>query len=251
MSEIFVIRGYHWGYNDETFYPCGNYIKSTFASEAEAKKTLVALERGHWQQMDLGETNQFFDTDQPLIDRVNAFITQKCGKPLFTNDDRRDVFVPNELNDEDFTEFLRIAGLQAYKLTKFEDGQKFYAIWFPDEEDYLKEYDECTTALVYEESVEQLKKSAADQLEYHWDDGIKIKGELDQISDTPELLKNLIGSQKGIKYNEQKKKLKINPERVDALFAVNELLKAPLFEIRELTIDEVTQMESELSEEWC
>lgn len=24
MSSRYVIRGYHWGYNDETFYPCGS-----------------------------------------------------------------------------------------------------------------------------------------------------------------------------------------------------------------------------------
>ena len=37
MSELFIIRGYHWGYNDEVYYPAGNYIKSTFTDETEAK----------------------------------------------------------------------------------------------------------------------------------------------------------------------------------------------------------------------
>lgn len=35
MSHKYVIRGYHWGYNDETFYPCGSYIKSIFPTEGK------------------------------------------------------------------------------------------------------------------------------------------------------------------------------------------------------------------------
>jgi hypothetical protein len=137
MGNIFIIRGFHWGYNDEVFYPCGNYIKSTFENEAEAKKQLISLERDHWKTMDLGETSNFFETDDSFIDKVNEFVTVKCGKPLFTSDDYRDTFIPTNLSDDDFSEFLKISGLSAFKLTKFEMGQKFYAIWFPGDEDYL------------------------------------------------------------------------------------------------------------------
>lgn len=251
MGQIFVIRGFHWGYNDEVYYPCGNYIKSTFSDEAKAQKKCLSLERSHWSDMDLGETGEFFDTDEALIKRVNKFITEKCGKPLFTDDDRRDTFIPSSLNDEDFAEFLKISGLQAFKLTKFDDTSRFYAIYFPDEEDYLKIYDESSTALAYSESIEQLKKES--ELEYHWDDSpIVLKGELSDLSHSPTLLKALIdkSKKKNLSYQEKSKELKINPENPKTLFSVNELLKKPLFEIKTLTIDEVKELEADLVEEW-
>jgi len=250
MGQIFIIRGFHWGYNDETYYPCGNYIKSTFMSEVQAQKELTRLERSHWQDMDLGETYQFFDTDQPLINRVNKFINEKCGQPLFTDDDRRDTFIPSTLSDEDFTEFLKISSLKAFKLIKFEENQKFYAIFLSDDQDYLKEYDEGSTALVYSESIDQLKEEAESELEYHWDESIILKGELSELSDTPIIFKTLINNNKAIKYNEKKKHLTVKSDNVEALFSVNELLNKPLFEIKTLTIDEVKELESELIEEW-
>ncbi len=250
MRQIFIIRGFHWGYNDEVYYPCGNYIKSTFVNEEKAKAALVSLERSHWQDMDLGETYQFFDTDQPLIDRVNKFINEKCGKPLFTDDDRRDIFIPSQLSDEDFVEFLKISSLKAFKLIKFEEGQKFYTIFFPDEQDYLKAYDEASTALVYSESIDRLKEEAESELEYHWDEPIRLKGELSELSDTPIIFKTLIDNNKAIKYKKKKKRLTVKSDNVEALFSVNELLKKPLFEIKTLTVDEVKKIESDLVDEW-
>ncbi|MCK5697842.1 MAG: hypothetical protein KAI02_06750 [Gammaproteobacteria bacterium] len=250
MGQLFILRGFHWGYNDETFYPCGNYIKSTFTDQIKAEKALLSLERSHWQDMDLGETYQFFDTDQPLIDRINKFTLQKCGSPLFTDDDRRDVFIPTTLSDDDFMEFLKIAHLKAFKLTKFEDDQKFYSLFFPDEQEYLKIYDEGSVALVYSESLEQLKNEAESELEYHWDEPLKLTGELSALSDSPNLLKTLIDTQKGLNYKADKKLLSIKSDHVDALFSVNELLKQPLFEIKTLSVDEIKALEENLIEEW-
>lgn len=249
MGSVFIIRGFHWGYNDEVYYPCGNYIKSTFENEADAIKEVLSLERSHWKDIDLGETDQFFDTDQNLIDKVNEFVNEKCGKPLFTDDDRRDTFIPNNLNNEDFSEFLKISGLNAFKLTKFDTGQKFYAIWFPDDEDYLKKHDEYSEALVYSESIDLLKEESDPELEYHWDGAIRLKGELSELSDSPAILKTLIDNNSSFKYEEDKKCLVIKSYDVNDLFSVNELLKTPLFEIKELTVDEIKELESEMGDE--
>lgn len=246
MGSVFIIRGFHWGYNDEVYYPCGNYIKSTFENEIDAIKEITSLERSYWMEMDLGETSQFFDTDQKLIDQVNEFVSKKCGKPLFTDDDRRDTFIPSNLSDEDFFEFLKISGLSAFKLTKFETDQKFYAIWFPDDEDYLKERYEYSETLVYSESIDLLKKEVKSEFEYHWDGAIRLEGELSELSDSPAILKGLIDNNSSFKYKKDKRCLVIKSDNVDDLFSVNELLKSPLFEIKELTVDEIKEIESKM-----
>lgn len=251
MSQLFVIRGYHWGYNDETYYPCGQYIKSTFDNEAAAQKKLLELERAHWQEMDLGETNEFFDGDDKLMEAVNKFTLEKCGEALFDGDDIRDAYIPDGLSDDDFKQFLKIAGLSAYKLTKFDNDPQFYAIWIREDEDYLKEEDECTTALVYAESIDDLKRASADILAYRWDDEkVSIKGELASITENPGILESLISSTKGLAYNANKQQLTIDTSKTDALFSVNDLLKNPLFEIKTLSLEEVKDIESNFAQEW-
>jgi len=53
-----------------------------------------------------------------------------------------------------------------------------------------------------------------------------------------------------VKYNASNKKLAIAPDNVEALFAVNEVLKEPLFEIGELPLDEIKIIESDLAEDY-
>lgn len=248
MSSRYVIRGYHWGYNDETFYPCGSYIRTIFENEAEAKAALIELERHHWENCDLGETNAFFDPNPELVDRANSFIKERLGKPLFVDDDPRGTYVPQELSDEDFLEFLRLAELNAYKLTKFDDSARAYAIWFQSEGDYLKVFEEYFTALIWGASIEELKKAAMDELYYKADE-LVAKGSLEELTDNPELLKRLIETSEGLSYDEDAQELATDAYDPDSLFAVNELLKKPFFEIRSLTLDEVLELEAELEEE--
>lgn len=249
MASIYIIQGFHWGYNDEVYYPCGRYIKSTFDNKEDAEKAQLALEREHWQHIDLGETTEFFDSDQTLVDKVNAFVTEKCGKPLFIDDAYRDIYIPKDLTDDDFKQFLTVAGLGAYQLTKFETDQTFYALWMPNNQGYLKIYDEYSEALIYESSIDLLKTEAAETLEYHWDDEeINLTGKLSELSNSPVILQTLIEKSQALTYNPDKKMLTIHTENVNDLFAINELLKTPLFEIKSLNVEEIQALEAEMND---
>lgn len=249
MASIYIIQGFHWGYNDEIYYPCGRYIKSTFDNQEDAEKAQITLEREHWKHIDLGETAEFFDSDQTLVDKVNAFVMEKCGKPLFADDAYRDIYIPNELNDDDFKQFLTVAGLGAYQLIKFETDQTFYAVWMPDAEDYLKIYDEYSEALIYNASIDLLKRDAAETLEYHWEDEeIKLTGELSELSSSPTILQALIEKSKALTYSADKKELTISTNNVNDLFAINELLQTPLFEIKSLTVEEIKALEADMGD---
>jgi hypothetical protein len=247
----YIIRGYYWGYNDETFYPCGTFIKSRYYSEEDARKAKLQLEREHWEYTDLGETNQFFDTDEQLINKINEFTQEKLGKILFTSDDRRNVFIPRNLNDNDYEKFLEISNLEAYKLTKFDDEPRFMAIWFPKNGSYLLEYDECSTALVYEATIAELQNKFNHLMEYDIEEYLpSLKGALGELSESPSLLKSIIEKSKGIRYNEKKNSIDVKHANANDLFALNEVLNEQIFEIRTLSIDEIMKIEEELGEEF-
>lgn len=249
MSK-FVIRGYHWGYNDETFYPCGSYVKTIFDSEDKAKKEKIKLEREHWSEFDLGESNQFFDTDQALINQVNEFVKSKLGYEIFTSDDRRDTFIPNELDDNDFEQFLAISHLSAYKLTKFEDEPKFYAIWLNQADEYLMEYDECSTALVFGASMDELKNESEETLEdYFYDNPETLKGDINAITESPVIMQDFLGKSSGLSYDDEEKCISIDDPRDGEIFALNEFLKTPIFSIKILSLKDVMDIQNECVEE--
>ena len=189
MSNKFIIRGYFWGYNDETYYPAGSYIHSVFDDEASAVAKHQSLEREHWQQINLGETDVFFDAHnkEKLCKKVNDFVMEKYGKTVFDDcDDTYDTYFPKELSGEDLITVLNMTGLHAYKLVRFDTNPKFYAVWLPEKEEYLQIHDECSTALLYEKTREELENEAAEWLEYEWDEEVKkLKGDLGAISENP------------------------------------------------------------------
>lgn len=255
MSSKYVIRGYHWGYNDETYYPAGSYIHSVFDDEENAVARYQSLEKAHWQEMDLGETDVFFDSQdrETLCKKVNDFVLEKCGKKVFEDvDDTRDSFIPDSLSVEDTMTVLKMAGLQAYKLAKFDEVPQFYAIWFPEDEEYLTIDDECTSALFYEQTRTELEKEADELLEYRWDEEvIDKKGSYAEISDNPTALEKIVIDTKGLSYNDKMQCLKIDTSKPTAVFAVNDLLKQPLFEIKQLSLEEVQEIEKDLGDgEW-
>lgn len=249
--STYVIRGYHWGYNDETYYPSGSYIKTVFQDEIQAKKEKIALERQHWSQIDLDETPQFFDTDHALIDQVNEFTQTKLGKPLFESESRRGTYIPQELNDKDFQALLELADLEAYKLTKFDEEPYFYALWEYPAQGYAMEYDECSTALVYAPTIEDLFKEAEDNIEnYIYENEEYFSGSLEELSETPSILKEFLAQSNMFEWQEGEAKIELVGRINDEILRLNELLKKPIYRIDKLTLAEVQKIEAENSEEY-
>ena len=79
------------------------------------------------------------------------------------------------------------------------------------------------------------------------DAAIQINGTLDELSDTPLLLSQLIKNDPNIEYSEAYPLLKIKPDE-KSLNSVNALLKKPLYEIRYLTINEIYAIEQALNQ---
>ena len=82
---------------------------------------------------------------------------------------------------------------------------------------------------------------------------VLLHGELSDLSDTPALLEQVLNSHKKAIYNSSKKELVIKgygEKELAALLAVNALLKTPVLEIKELTLQEVLALEQSLQSEY-
>lgn len=245
MSK-YVIRQFLWGYDDETFYPAGKELHSVYDDEQEANNALTRLEASHWRSQNLFETQAFFDPeDDDLMAKVDSFIEDKTGKPLFGDAEYGDAYLPAELSDEDIVQLAKMAELSAYQIFKFEDEVAYHAVWLTEEQRYITIADESTEALVAEPTLDALMQEVEDELGYAMKDH-KMKGTLEELSDTPELLASFMETEPDLYYNEKSKILKYKGKNPDTARALNELLRDKPFEIRKLNLEQLRQIENSL-----
>jgi len=82
--------------------------------------------------------------------------------------------------------------------------------------------------------------------DYDYSD-IELEGSLESLSDQPILLKALIRTDYALSYDEDKQILNIGLWQNEALYAVNALLKQPLFEVKQIELEEIQRLEKELA----
>lgn len=252
MAKQYVIRGTHWGYNDQVFYPSGSYIHSTFDNKAAAIKRLETLEVAHWRETDFGETEVFCYGGKALYDKINEFTLKECNIKILDSNNPRESYIPSQLSKKAVLELLKIADLEAYSLVVYDETVKYYALYFLKQKRYLSitEFEQDSVELIYSESIAELTKEAEELKElisydYFDDKTIKIKGTLPEISDNPTALAEIISQKKGLVYSEDPAYLEIKP-KIKLFFLVNDLLKKPLFEIRTVDIQQIQKLEEKL-----
>jgi len=201
MPSHYVIKGYHWGYNDETFYPEGGFVHNVYQDEDAAKTELIRLERRHWRRMDLSETHVLFDGDSKVIARLNKLLMKTVGSEL--DESVRDVYIPSQLSDSDFMKFLDIADIHAYKIIETDDEPVFWAILDEESDEYLTAGED--ESLIFGGSVDELKDEIKDDpwsLTCLAEESDSLSGSLEELSSTPGLLEALIKRNSGISYND-------------------------------------------------
>lgn len=243
----YVLRSYCFGYNDENFYVNGWQIGKIIDNREEAESTYRKLQLDYLRQIDLSEHEYVFNGSQKYLEKIDKYLHEKTGKHVLEGDyvdSNRELHM--ELSDDDLFAFGEFADMRAYKLIEFDDEPVFYALYNPREKDFVKYYDESFEGLVYGNSQEEVNGLIAD---YAYDADFVGRGTLESLSDNPVLLKQLIDSAKGIKYSEAKKKLTVAHTDGNSAAALNELLKEPIFEIREMDAQSIKKLEDEIMEE--
>ncbi len=246
MSK-FVLRSYCFGYNDENFYVAGWQVGKIFDNREEAEATYRKLQVQYLNNLDLSEHEYVFDGEKEYLEKIDQWLFEKTGKHVFDGDYvDRDSNVHTELSEDDLFEFGEFAGMHAYKLIEFDDEPVFYTLYDPRDDDYVRFFDEDFEGPVYANSQDELNELIAQQAyEMDWE----AFGSLESLSDNPVLLQQLIDSSKGLNYNENKKRLSVRDPRKSSAAGLNELLKEPIYEIREMNAEEIRKLENEMMED--
>lgn len=247
----YVIREKYFGYNDEVFYASGNRIASIFEQKEQAEATYKQLEINGARDFPLYEVESLFDADETLLKKLDDFVFSRCGEHIYQEGGVSRETLPESLNDEDTFEFIQLANMQSYQLIHFDQDIKFYGLWSVKKQAWVEEHDEFFASLAYADQPEQLKTNVRIIFaDYDYGD-IELKGSFEDLSEQPVLLQALIKTNKALKYNNKSQTLIIlQGWEEEGLYAVNPLLKQPLFEIKEIEIEEIQRIEKDLAAQY-
>lgn len=250
-GKSYVIRGYHFGYNDEYLYVCGSAIRSVHQDKSVAEKIYRSLTIECVRSAELSEESSVFDASEEFINKLDAFVFDKTGVHIASYGCiEPGVQLPAKLSDDDVLAFAKLAEMSSYQLVEFDSEPVFNAIWNCKEQSYQMDYDECYEGMVYSSSQQETMGDLARLMEYNdWGD-VKIKGNINDISDQPTILRALIDSNKCFSFKEGKQHLKLSKTKPEQFAALNELLKKPFFEIRKLTAQQIMEMEEGMGYEY-
>ena len=246
----YVIREKYFGYNDEVFYVAGNRIANVFDNKQQAELAYKKLEIDGARDFALYEVESLFDADEALLQQLDDFVYSRCGEHICEEGDISDDVLPASLSDDDTFEFIQLAGMQKFQLVEFENQVKFYGLWSVKKQRWVEEHDECFAGLIYSENLDAFKSKVEHIFADYDYSAIELKGSLEELSAQPILLQAMISAQSGLSYDEAKQTLVIDAWQDEALYAVNSLLKQPLFEIKEIGLEEIQTIEKELAKQY-
>lgn len=246
----YVIREKYFGYNDEVFYVAGNRIANIFEDKQQAEAAYKQLEIKGARDFALYEVESLFNATEEELQKLDDFVFARCGEHIADGGDISDDVLPESLSDEDTFEFIQLAGMQKFQLVEFENQVKFYGLWSVKKQRWVEEHDECFAGLIYSENLDAFKSKVEHIFADYDYSAIELKGSLEELSAQPILLQAMISAQSGLSYDEAKQTLVIDAWQDEALYAVNSLLKQPLFEIKEIGLEEIQTIEKELAKQY-
>lgn len=260
-DKVYVLRTTIFGYDDEYFhvqYEGGGPIAGIYTDRETAMAAWRRLEAEALSQRQLECEPRFFETSDEENARIDAMIFARTGEHIadsYAVGDRQRVDISPEsladLSDEDLFLVLDAAGSLAYVLTEFDVEDKFYVRWLTREQRYQAfvrdryGYGEGPT-LCFATDPATLAECARDQDQWEDPEPIVLDGTLADLSATPDILKALIAQYPSLQYDESAQRLTIEPVNGPALSAVNAVLRSPLFEIREVSRDELFRIQQQV-----
>ena len=258
MAKYVIYRN-SFGYSDECFYVLGSFIDSIFDDKDEAEAACRKLELEYQKRYvsdHLHEQESIFEHgwEEGFQKKINDFTNEKVGKPLLIPEEREpDYNVFTSLNDDDLLSLTDLLENKGYQLVEYDNSVNFFALKFIDSKIFLVERGEYTCYLAYSESKDTLMKELSGFLQ--WDDSKIVKlfksqtrSELGELAESPGLLEKLLKSE-GCNINIiPEMGIDLEGKTGQFCLSVNELLKNPILEVVSLSLDEVRELEKEISD---
>lgn len=242
MTTQYVIRQNDFAYNDEwhqTHTPILGAIHAIYTDKSEAEavyKQLIVDALYHDEDLSNYDIGNGYADDE-TYEKLEAFVLEKTGEEFETDDE-----IP-EMELEDAFQFAQIAGILHYQLIEIDETQPIHILWSNLQEDYFRgDYNNTFDSL--DENFADLDDFNLYIFEYNFNHHIFDKT-LDQISDSPEILKTLAMNTSNITYAEDRNCI-VNIDWDDLHFAelksLNALLKQPIFEVRQITLEQLNKI---------
>ena len=175
-----------------------------------------------------------YETDE-LSQTMEKFILEKTGQEF-------DEITLPEMNEQDAFEFAQLSGLLRYQLLELDETRPNFVIWLPTEQRYFSDFH---TGDIIFASVKNFVEGHKSEWYFLKQLNISLQGSLAELSDSPELLNHFIQNQQGILYNETDLSLTIDADIAgyNTLSGLNALLKQPLFEIKQASLEELKNLQ--------
>jgi hypothetical protein len=241
MSNIkYVIRHNDFAYNDEWYMTSEvtlGAIKAVYADQAEADqayKELVvnALYENQMDNYCVG--NGYLSNTQ--YQALNAFVLEKTSTK-FNNHAN----IP-KFNFDDAFEFAKLSELIHYQLLEIDDIKTYYVIWLNKRQKYfangLSSQNENFVGIGWSD------KQYSWLFEYEFED--IINQPIHSLTDSPILLEQFLNNASAIYYDKDQKMVTgvhFSELEFSELKAFNALLKQPIFEIRQISLEELAELE--------
>lgn len=249
MTTKYAIRQNEFAYNDEWYMTShieSTRIQQTFDDYDTAKTAYKKLIADHirsegFDNYDIGNGDAYVDSK--VYETIDKFTQEKFGE---TYEDIYEIDF-SQCSDDELVQLAQDIDFEPYQLISIDDNERFYAIWLNYQDCYLTNYGDVVTLDSSLLGIELEDKTEITQGFLDNLNGKRPTGELSELSDSPELLKQLLDENYQVSYynntlNVPEHYWNFDYDGFNQLEAVNALLKQPWFELRALSFNELQQL---------
>lgn len=256
----FLLRKIDFGFNDEQLFQMGEgyfNLAAQFDTRTAAEEAYWNLEKEALQGKGLGFyqffTNLFYQ-NEALFLQINEYLKEQFDLDLLiTYGDSENLYVsrdaklPDTLSIEEVKEILKLTKFQQYQIVELKEVENnFHGIYFTGNYNQKKGWRQNNVYARYSSTVPAVYESEWNAKEFIKKESIYSVGAylrenpiniaLEELSDTPDLLKNFILQAEGISFNDEKE-ICFEYINGESLLTFNALLKDPIFIIKPIPKD--------------
>ena len=252
MSKKYQVLKYTFNYDSECFQHGDTVVHSTHSNKEDADLARLQIEKIFWFSTDLNQVIDFFD-NEPKIQSADDFLQKELGVSFHEID-----VLPRTLSDDGLLRFLKATGARAAKVVAIDLSRTYYVLKFIGTDLCMRRAVEEWESPTYLDSIVRGKSLATLKTQAKWNiranlevlknfefsgRDLVLHGTFEDLSDDPKALEQVWREYKQIRFKKKESLLLVNGGSANALFDLNDVLKKPLFVIKEMTFDEITALE--------
>lgn len=251
---MWVVRGNYVFYSDEFYYLENFFLPTTTKGVYSTKEK--ALEACKIQSVRAARTLErwgegFFEAywmdsvgDNNISESVFVFYQEASGSSLLEGKWWKANALAS-LNDDQVYQFLSLAKIEFYQVLPVVTEQ-VYCLWSLENQAIIYEEDQFGNQFIsYSESIDGLWEEINFWVSFFRKGNIVREGDIFEITNHGNLFKAVLRDLKDASYDPVERKLTI--KSLDALKALNDLLKEPVYEIRKMDFEKIVQLEETLN----